>query len=106
MVYTAIPSPYVYKVWFFLSPGGLGGFGLELADWLIIRGARNLILTSRKGITKGYQSMKVKMWQSYGINVVISTEDITKVDGIQKILQTANSLGPVSAIFNLAAVSC
>ncbi len=27
--------------------GGLGGFGLELADWLVSRGARHLVLTSR-----------------------------------------------------------
>ena len=33
----------------YLITGGLGGFGLELADWLISRGARNLILSSRRG---------------------------------------------------------
>ncbi|EFN62488.1 Fatty acid synthase [Camponotus floridanus] len=30
--------------------GGLGGFGLELIDWLVLRGARHLVLTSRTGI--------------------------------------------------------
>lgn len=40
--------------------GGLGGFGLELADWLVVRGARKLILTSRKGVTTGYQSLRIK----------------------------------------------
>ena len=33
----------------YVVTGGLGGFGLELAHWLVERGARNLILTSRKG---------------------------------------------------------
>ncbi|KAL0628995.1 Fatty acid synthase, partial [Plecturocebus cupreus] len=30
--------------------GGLGGFGLELGEWLIHRGARKLVLTSCSGI--------------------------------------------------------
>lgn len=42
--------------------GGLGGFGLELADWMILRGARKLVLTSRTGITKGYQSYRIKYY--------------------------------------------
>lgn len=37
----------------YLIVGGLGGFGLELADWLVQRGARKLILTSRSGVTNG-----------------------------------------------------
>lgn len=40
--------------------GGLGGFGLELADWLVLRGARQLILTSRNGIATGYQRYRIK----------------------------------------------
>lgn len=33
----------------YVVTGGLGGFGLELAHWLVERGARNLVLTSRRG---------------------------------------------------------
>ena len=33
----------------YIITGGLGGFGLELAHWLVERGARNLVLTSRRG---------------------------------------------------------
>src|SRR6266581_2330762 len=34
----------------YLVTGGLGGVGLELAQWLIERGARRLVLASRRGI--------------------------------------------------------
>lgn len=44
----------------YIVVGGLGGFGLELADWLIMRGARKLVLTSRRGITNGYQASRLK----------------------------------------------
>ncbi|XP_065210550.1 fatty acid synthase-like [Planococcus citri] len=84
--------------------GGLGGVGMELADWLIIRGARNIVLSSRTGIKNGYQSYRIKLWRSYGVNVVISTEDITKEAGVKKLLQTAITLGPVEGIFNLAVI--
>lgn len=40
--------------------GGLGGFGLELADWLILRGARKIVLNSRRGVTTGYQSSRLR----------------------------------------------
>ena len=33
----------------YIITGGLGGFGLELADWLIGRGATKLVLTTRSG---------------------------------------------------------
>ena len=31
----------------YIINGGLGGFGLELAQWLVDRGAKTLVLTSR-----------------------------------------------------------
>jgi len=83
----------------------LGGFGLELADWLVLRGARKLVLSSRTGIRTGYQSLHVRLWRSYGANVVISLADITTESGVTDLLSDANRLGQVDAIFNLAVVS-
>lgn len=37
----------------YVIAGGLGGFGLELAHWLVLRGARKLVLTSRSGVRTG-----------------------------------------------------
>jgi fatty acid synthase len=85
--------------------GGLGGFGLELADWFVSRGARKLVLTSRTGIRTGYQSLRVRIWRSYGTRVVISLADITTESGVKALLSEANKLGQVDAIFNLAVVS-
>jgi len=83
----------------------LGGFGLELADWLVLRGARKLVLSSRTGIRTGYQSLRVRLWRRYGANVVISLADITTESGVSELLTDANRLGQVDAIFNLAVVS-
>lgn len=40
--------------------GGLGGFGVELVDWLILRGARKIILSSRTGVKLPYQQFRIK----------------------------------------------
>jgi fatty acid synthase len=85
--------------------GGLGGFGLELADWLVLRGACKLVLVSRTGIRTGYQSLRVRIWRSHGVEVVVSLADITTRSGTTALLSEANKLGQVDAIFNLAVVS-
>lgn len=89
----------------YLILGGLGGFGLELADWLILRGAKNLVLTSRTGIKTGYQRKRIDLWKSYGVNVLIITGvDATNREGCEFILKSAEKQGPLDAIFNLAVV--
>lgn len=40
--------------------GGLGGFGLELADWLVLRGCRKLVMSSSRGVTNAYQAVRIK----------------------------------------------
>ncbi|XP_069677436.1 fatty acid synthase-like isoform X2 [Periplaneta americana] len=86
----------------YVIAGGLGGFGLELVDWLVLRGARKLVLNSRSGPKTGYQSSRVKTWRSYEATVVSSRSDITTKEGVRTLLSEANRLGPVDAIFNLA----
>ncbi|XP_056629975.1 fatty acid synthase-like [Diorhabda sublineata] len=88
----------------YIIVGGLGGFGLELADWLILKGAKNLVLTSRKGLSTGYQKARMRIWKSYGTVVHISQEDICTEEGCRNLLEQANKLGDVDAIFNLAVI--
>lgn len=78
---------------------------MELAQWLILRGATKIVLTSRSGIRTGYQSLCVRRWEESGINVFISTADFTKENGAEQLINEALQLGPVGGIFNLAAVS-
>lgn len=90
---------------FFMYLGGLGGFGLELANWLILRGATKIVLTSRSGIRTGYQSLCIRRWQEMGITVRVSTADVTNEKGAQQLIKEAAMLGSVGGIFNLAVVS-
>ncbi|KAL0271260.1 UNVERIFIED_CONTAM: hypothetical protein PYX00_008407 [Menopon gallinae] len=100
----AIPRTYMESDKTYVLVGGLGGFGLELCNWLISRGAKKIVLTSRSGIKSGYQSLSIRRWREQGITIHISTADCTTMSGAENLLKEANSLGPVGAIFNLAAV--
>ncbi|XP_029159596.1 fatty acid synthase-like [Nylanderia fulva] len=101
----AQPRYYCSEHKSYIVLGGLGGFGLELIDWLITRGARNLVLTSRTGIKNGYQRSRVKLWQSQGVNIQIMTAvDTSKYEECKSLLKFAEKQGPVDAIFNLAVV--
>uniref|UniRef100_H3AY86 Fatty acid synthase n=1 Tax=Latimeria chalumnae TaxID=7897 RepID=H3AY86_LATCH len=88
----------------YIITGGLGGFGLELAHWLVERGARKLVLTSRSGIRNGYQAKRVQEWQEMGVEVLVSTSDVGSAEGTEQLIAEASSLGPVGGIFNLAMV--
>lgn len=84
--------------------GGLGGFGLELTNWLIARGAKFIVLVSRSGIRTGYQSLCVRRWRESGVKVTISTADVTTLSGAKRLFAESNKLAPVGGVFNLAAV--
>ncbi|XP_046888952.1 fatty acid synthase isoform X1 [Hypomesus transpacificus] len=88
----------------YIITGGLGGFGLELAHWLTERGARKLVLTSRSGIRNGYQAKRVREWQGRGVQVLVSTSDVSTLEGAERLVNEACRLGPVGGVFNLAMV--
>ncbi|KAI1279514.1 Fatty acid synthase [Halotydeus destructor] len=101
-----IKQTYFSPLKSYIIAGGLGGFGLELAYWLLTRGCRNLILTSRTGIKDNYQDVSVRRLQSWKrkTNVLVSTSDFSCEEGVTKLLEEAKALAPVGGIFNLAMV--
>uniref|UniRef100_A0A0N5ABV4 Fatty acid synthase n=1 Tax=Syphacia muris TaxID=451379 RepID=A0A0N5ABV4_9BILA len=88
----------------YLITGGLGGFGLELAQWLINRGAKKLVLTSRSGIRSGYQARCVHFWRRTGISILISTLNIAKESEARELVLQCHSMGPIGGVFHLAMV--
>ncbi|KAL9897232.1 fatty acid synthase-like [Glossina fuscipes fuscipes] len=102
-----MPVKVVKQVYFdpnlsFVIPGGLGGFGLELADWMALRGARKLILSSSRGLMNDYQRYRIALWKTYGCKVFISTSNICTYEGCRNLLKEANNIAPIGGIFNLA----
>ncbi|KAJ6642503.1 Fatty acid synthase [Pseudolycoriella hygida] len=84
--------------------GGLGGVGLEFADWMIMRGARTLVFSSRRDVWDQYQQSRIKKWESYGCTIVINTSNVTTHSGCAELLSISTLYGEVGGIFNLATV--
>ncbi|XP_077489970.1 fatty acid synthase-like [Amblyomma americanum] len=102
----AVARTYFYEHKCYVIIGGLGGFGLELADWMVGRGCRKLMLTSRSGVRTGYQKLHIRRWQQAGAVVLVSTLDASTGEGARQIIEEASAIGPVGAIFNLSLVLC
>lgn len=88
----------------YIITGGLGGFGLELSEWLIERGAQCLILTSRSGVKSGYQKRKLQKWQKKGVQVIISKRDLQSEQDTADLIEETSQLKQVGGIFHLAMV--
>ncbi|XP_057651186.1 fatty acid synthase-like isoform X1 [Diorhabda carinulata] len=102
---SAIPKILFSPSKSYILIGGLGGFGLEVANWLINKGATNIILNSRRGISNGYQAYCLKNWSQYkGVTVKVDTNDTTTLKGAENLINNAQTLGPVGGIFNMALV--
>ncbi|CAG7831785.1 unnamed protein product [Allacma fusca] len=100
----SLPRTYFYSQKSYVLVGGLGGMGMEIANWMVSRGARNLVFISRSGLSTGYQAYRVKVWRDQGVNVIIDNSDVSTQSGAQTALNLAVGVGPVGGIFNLALV--
>jgi fatty acid synthase len=95
----------------YIITGGLGGFGLELSQWMIFNGAKKLVLTSRTENRTNYQKVIFnrleelgKKYEMFKTEVIISTHNSNTVEGSEALLKDANKLGPIGGIFHLAVV--
>ncbi|KAL3222927.1 hypothetical protein MRX96_049905, partial [Rhipicephalus microplus] len=100
----AVARPCFYGHKSYIVVGGLGGFGLELAEWMISRGCCKLLLISRTGVRTGYQRLCIHRWSNVGATVLVSNEDVSTEEGARKLIENAETMGPVGGIFNLAMV--
>uniref|UniRef100_H2Z2A8 Fatty acid synthase n=1 Tax=Ciona savignyi TaxID=51511 RepID=H2Z2A8_CIOSA len=83
----------------YIITGGLGGFGLELCNWMVTRGAKNIVLTTRSGANTAYQQMYIKQWRSEGVTITVSTAQVNTEEGTKQLLNK-----DVAGIFHLAMV--
>jgi len=75
-----------------------------MANFLVTRGAKKLMLVTSGGVRSGFQSLFIRRWREKNIQVVIVEYDTTKTEGAETVLKEANILGPVAGIFQLEAV--
>jgi acyl transferase domain-containing protein/thioesterase domain-containing protein/acyl carrier protein len=88
----------------YLITGGLGGFGLVVAKWLLESGARHLVLSGRNGAGTPETKRAVADLKRLGAKVVVVRADVTDEGDVARIFKLAHKLGPLRGIFHAAMV--
>jgi acyl transferase domain-containing protein/surfactin synthase thioesterase subunit/acyl carrier protein len=88
----------------YLITGGLGALAIEIAKWMIKRrGAKHLILVSRRGEQDSNAVPTRHMLTALGAEVTILRGDVTKERDIQELLDwIATSNRPLKGVFHCA----
>jgi acyl transferase domain-containing protein/thioesterase domain-containing protein/acyl carrier protein len=89
----------------YLITGGLGGFGLAVAKWLVERGARSLILTGRSGAATPASKQAVAELIALGAKVLVAQADVTDEKQITHLFEKIGAEEkPLRGIFHAAMV--
>ena len=86
----------------YLITGGLGGFGLRSACWLAEKGARQLILLGRRGLSTAEAKAGIETLVSMGVEVSAYACDVTDAAGLSKII--GPHLSRLKGVIHAAAV--
>ncbi|HEY7330127.1 MAG TPA: type I polyketide synthase [Gemmataceae bacterium] len=78
----------------YLIAGGLGGFGLAVAQWLVECGARHLALLGRRGIHSDKSRQAVAELEQRGAIVTVYRADIAREDDLASVLAAIERDGP------------
>lgn len=89
----------------YLVTGGLGGFGLRTAQWLIDKGARHLVLLGRRGPASEEAQPQLALWHAQGIDVQAVACDITDREQLRGVFdRIAASPWPLRGLVHAATV--
>jgi acyl transferase domain-containing protein/NADPH:quinone reductase-like Zn-dependent oxidoreductase/acyl carrier protein/short-subunit dehydrogenase len=88
----------------FLVAGGIGGFGLSAAEWLVAKGVRRIALCSRRGMADDATLAAIVAWHKKGVHATVHACDITDEAAASLLLELLRSEGPVRGIIHAAMV--
>ncbi|MCY1664617.1 type I polyketide synthase [Rhizobium sp. SL86] len=84
--------------------GGIGGFGLAAAEWLVARGAREIALVTRRGVADDETAAAMRTWQDKGVNASCYACDVTSASAVEELLQTLRKRAPIKGVVHAAMV--
>ncbi len=104
----AAPLPRTFSVaadGVHLVVGGLGGFGMATAEWLVERGARALALASRSGAPGPDAAAAIARLRAQGVEVLLEACDVTDGDAVACLLERVRERGMrLASVFHCAMV--
>ena len=87
----------------YLITGGLGGFGLATAAWMVEHGARHIVLMGRSRPSEQAQ-VAIEAMQEVGAEVKVATADVTHQQQVTRVLADIPPGIPLRAIIHAANV--
>ena len=89
----------------YLVTGGLTGFGLSVAKWLVAEGARHLVLVGRRGIPGPEAEEAVAAMREAGAHVHVAAVDVSREDQVASLMaEIGRTMPPLRGIFHAAMV--
>ncbi|GGK58296.1 type I polyketide synthase [Amphritea balenae] len=89
----------------YMVTGGLGGFGLRTAQWLVDKGAKHLLLLSRRGKASDEAAEFLQQCKAQGVNARAEACDVTDKTALKAVLNLcSNELPPLKGIVHAATV--
>jgi acyl transferase domain-containing protein/surfactin synthase thioesterase subunit/NAD(P)-dependent dehydrogenase (short-subunit alcohol dehydrogenase family)/acyl carrier protein len=86
----------------YLVTGGCAGFGLAVAEWLAIKGAKNLVLAGRRGLPGDEEKAQVAALRERGVRVEVRSADISVHADVTRLLDDARTMGRLAGIYHAA----
>jgi hybrid polyketide synthase/nonribosomal peptide synthetase FtdB len=87
----------------YLITGGTSGFGLELAKWLARKGAKRIVLVSRRGLVTPHALHTAKNLAKHGVAVVVRTLDIADCMSVSELIRDiCSGSWPLRGVFHCA----
>jgi D-arabinose 1-dehydrogenase-like Zn-dependent alcohol dehydrogenase/acyl carrier protein len=87
-----------------LVVGGIGGFGLAAADWLVEKGARKIALCSRRGIADDATLDHIRLWEARGVETSVLSCDVTSRAQVETMLAGLRTKAPLKSVIHAAMV--
>ncbi len=88
-----------------LVTGGLDGFGLATAQWLVEQGVKELVLASRQGIKAPKAQQIIQDFNAKGITIKAMTCDVTRAEQVQELIQSIQTqCSPLVGLVHAATV--
>ncbi|MCM2294362.1 SDR family NAD(P)-dependent oxidoreductase [Allorhizobium sp. BGMRC 0089] len=87
-----------------LVVGGIGGFGLATANWLVEQGARHIALVTRRGVADDETEAMTALWAKQGVHVHIHACDVTNETDLSGLLTALRAVAPLKSVVHAAMV--
>jgi acyl transferase domain-containing protein/NADPH:quinone reductase-like Zn-dependent oxidoreductase/acyl carrier protein len=85
----------------YLITGGLGGFGMATARWLVEQGARRLVLVSLSGAAGAEAGQALQALEQTGAQVLVRQADVCDPDQLAAVLEEVRrTMPPLRGVFH------